>query len=108
MRVVRAQHRTNGIGRLAVCMAGVIAALMHGIQNTAVDRLQTVAHIRQRTGYDDRHGVIQKCGLDLLFDIADDLFGTSPRYHHIIFFHLFLRKIDLPAQSRAGKDPFYR
>ena len=51
--VVRAQHRTNGIGRFAVCMAGVVAALMHGVQDAAVDRLQAVPHIGQGAGHDD-------------------------------------------------------
>ena len=91
--VVRAQHGTHGVGRLAVGMAGVVAALMHGIQNTAVNGLQAVAHIGQGAGHDDRHGVVQECGLDLLFDIADDLFGSAARYHHIIFFHCFLRRV---------------
>jgi len=91
--VIGAQHGTDGVGRLAVGMAGVVAALMHGIQNTAVDGLQAVAHIGQGAGHDDRHGVVQKCGLDLLFDVADDLFGSAARYHHIIFFHLFLRRV---------------
>ena len=96
--MVRAQHRTNGVGGFAVGMAGVVAALMHGVQNAAVDGFQAVAHVGQSAGHDDRHGVVQKCGLDLLFDIADDLFGSAARYHHIIFFHCFLRRI-IPSQS---------
>ena len=91
--VVRAQHCTDGIGRFAVCMAGVVAALMHGVQNAAVDGLQAVPHIGQGAGHDDRHGIIQESRLDLLFDIADDLFRSAARYHHIIFFHLFLRRV---------------
>ena len=51
--VVGAQHRTNGVGRFAVCMAGVVAALVHGVQDAAVDRLQAVAHIGQGAGHDD-------------------------------------------------------
>ena len=42
-------------------------------------------------GHDDRHGVIQKGCLDLFLDIPNDHLGTAARYHHIIFFHLFLR-----------------
>jgi len=91
--MVRAQHRTNGVGGFAVGMAGVVAALVHGVQNAAVDGFQAVAHVGQSAGHDDRHGVVQKCGLDLLFDIADDLFGSAARYHHIIFFHCFLRRV---------------
>ena len=100
--VVGAQHRTDGIRRLAVGMAGVVAALVHGVQNAAVDRLQTVAHIGQRTGHDDRHGVVQERRLDLFLDVADDLFGTAARYHHKIFFHFFLRRINPLSQCPAA------
>ena len=91
MGVVGAQHGTNGVGGLAVGVAGIIATLMHGVKDAAVDRLQAVPHVRQGTGHDDRHGVIQKRRLDLLLDVPDDHLGTAARYHHIIFFHLFLR-----------------
>ena len=51
--VVRAQHRTDGIRRLAVGMAGVVAAFVHGVEDAAVDGLQAVTHIRQGAGHDD-------------------------------------------------------
>ena len=51
--MVGTQHRTNGVGGFAVCMAGVVAALMHGVQDAAVDRLQAVSHIGQGAGHDD-------------------------------------------------------
>jgi len=89
--VVGAQHGTNGVGGLAVGVAGIVATLMHGVKDAAVDRLQAVPHVRQGTGHDDRHGVIQKGCLDLFLDIPNDHLGTAARYHHIIFFHLFLR-----------------
>ena len=47
--VVGTQHRTNGVGGFAVCMAGIVAALVHGIQDAAVDRLQDV-YKRQALG----------------------------------------------------------
>ena len=51
--MVRTQHRTDGVRRLAVGMAGVVAALVHGVEDAAVDGLQTVTHIRQGAGHDD-------------------------------------------------------
>ena len=66
---------------------------------------RTVTHIRQGAGHDDRHGVIQKGCLDLFLDIPNDHLGTAARYHHIIFFHLFLRgflQVKRPV-SRTGR-----
>ena len=70
--MVGAQHGTHGVRALAVGVAGVIAALVHGIQDTAVHRLQAVAHIRQSTGYDNGHGIVQKGPFDLVFYVPDD------------------------------------
>ena len=95
--VVRAQHRADGIGRLAVGVGGVVAALVHGEQDAPVDRLQAVPDVGQGPGDDDRHGVIQKGGLDLFFDVPDDLFGPGAGYHDVIFFH---------SSSRVCESPF--
>ena len=95
--VVRAQHRADGIGRLAVGMGGVVAALVHGEQDAPVDRFQAVPDVGQGPGDDDRHGVIQKGGLDLFFDVPDDLFGPGAGYHDVIFFH---------SSSRVCESPF--
>ena len=72
MGVIGAQHGTHGIRTLAVGMAGVVAALIHGVKDAAVHRLQAVAHIRQSTGYDNGHGIVQKGPFDLVFYVPDD------------------------------------
>ena len=87
MGVVRAQHRTDGIGRFAVGVLRVIAALVHRVQNTAVHRLEAVTHIGQSTRHDNRHRVVQERRLDFLFHIAHNDLGTGPRHHDDVFFH---------------------
>ena len=57
--VVGAQHRTHRVGRLAVRVLRVVAALVHGVQDAPVHRLQAVPHVGQRPRHDHRHGVIQ-------------------------------------------------
>ena len=51
--VVSTQHSTNRIRRLAVRVAGVVAALVHRVQDAAVDGVQAVAHFGQGAGHDD-------------------------------------------------------
>ena len=87
VRVIRTQHSTNGIGRFAVGMLRVVAALVHRVQDTAVHRFQAIAHIRQCTRNNNRHRVVQKSRLDLLFYIAHNDLGAGPRHHDDIFFH---------------------
>ena len=85
--VVSTQHSTNRIRRLAVRVAGVVASLVHRVQDAAVYGLQAIAHIRQGTGYDNGHGIIQKCRFDLLLDIAHNDLRARTGHHDNIFFH---------------------
>ena len=87
VRVVRTQHGTDGIGGFAIGVLRVVAALVHGVQNTAMNGLQAVAHVRQRARHDDGHRVIQKRGFDFVLDIAHNDLGTRPGHHNNIFFH---------------------
>src|SRR5436190_11830137 len=45
------------------------AHLAHGVQNAAMDWLQAVANIRQRSTDDDTHRVVEIRPLHLLFDV---------------------------------------
>ena len=87
VRVVRAQHRTDGIGRFAVGVLRVVAALVHRVQDAAVDGLQAVAHIGQSARHDNRHRVVKERRLDLLLHIAHNDLRTGPRHHDDVFFH---------------------
>ena len=85
--VVRAKHRTDGIGGFAVGVLRVVAALVHRVQDAAVDGFQAVAHIGQSARHDNGHRVVQECRLDFLFHIAHNDLSTGPRHHDDVFFH---------------------
>ena len=72
--MVAAQHVADGGGRLAVGAVGGQMVLIHGVEDTAVYRLEAVAYIGQRTGYDDAHGIVDEGGLHFLLQLdVDDL-----------------------------------
>ena len=87
MGVIGTQHGADGIGGFAVRVLGVVAALVHGVEDAAVDGFEAVAHIGQRAGHDDRHGVIEERGLDLFLDVAFDDLRAGTRHHDDVFFH---------------------
>ena len=57
VRVIFTKHIADDTRRFAVRLVGRYAQLHHGIEDTAVNRLETVAHIGQRAGHDHRHGI---------------------------------------------------
>ena len=66
--MVFAHHVADDQGGLAVRLVAGVAALAHGVENAPVDRLEAVAHVRNRPGHDHAHGVIEVGALHLLFD----------------------------------------
>ena len=69
VRMVTTEHRTNGVGALAVRLVRRQLVLVHRVNDTAVHRLQAVTHIRQRTRNDDRHRICQKAVMHLVRNI---------------------------------------
>ena len=63
------QHIADQTRTLAVRLIRRDAQLVHGIENAAVHRLETVAHIGQRAGNDDRHRIGDEGRLHLMFQI---------------------------------------
>ena len=66
MGMVLADHVADGTGRLHVRLVRRVAGLVHGVQDAAVHRLQTVAHVGQGAGDDNGHGILEEGGLHLL------------------------------------------
>ena len=58
-------------GRLLVRAVGVDTALVHRVQNAAVNRLQAVAHVRQGARRDDRHRILDERLLHLTAELRD-------------------------------------
>ena len=59
VRVVLAHHLADDARRLAVRLVGGEAALLHGVEDAAMDGLEAVARVRQGAGDDDAHGVVE-------------------------------------------------
>ncbi len=68
VRVIFAHHVAHHARRFHVFLVGRVPALMHGIENAPVHRLESVADIRQRARHDDAHGVIEVAALHLFRD----------------------------------------
>ena len=84
MGMVPAQHSSHGVRTFAVRLVGGQVVLVHGIQDAAMHGLQPVPHIRQGTGHDDRHGVIQKAFAHFLFQhhVDDFVFAGGLFVHN--------------------------
>ena len=68
MGMVFTDHVTDDTRGFAVGLVGRIAVLAHRVENTTMDRFQTIAHIRQSTRHDHAHGVIEIRALHLIRD----------------------------------------
>ena len=77
VRVVLAQDLADDTSAFLIGRVGANAQVVHGIEHAAVHRLEPVAHIGQRAGHDDAHGVVQVRDLHFGFDVAllDDAHG---------------------------------
>ena len=69
VRMVSTQHRTDGVGALMIGLGRLQASFVHGIENTSVNGLQTVAHIGQRTRHNDAHRIIEEAFAHLILQI---------------------------------------
>ncbi len=68
VRVIFTHDVADDAARLAIRPPGDIAGFLAGVENAAMDRLQTVADIGQRARHDHAHRVIEVAGLHLLDD----------------------------------------
>ena len=84
MGVILTQHVTYTGGGLLKGLVGSQTALVHGVENTAVDRLQTITNIGQSTSLDDAHGVLKEGAFHFLHQrrFGDHLIGE----HNVLRF----------------------
>ena len=71
VRMELADDVADDAGRLLVGLVVVGAALVHGVEDAAVDRLEAVLDVRDGPADDDAHGVVEVRPAHLLFE-ADD------------------------------------
>src|SRR5579864_8128483 len=69
MGVVFAHYIADDAGALAGGAIGRETHLLHGVENAAMDRLQSVADVGQRTADDDRHRVVEIRAAHLVFNV---------------------------------------
>jgi hypothetical protein len=69
MRMILTDRVSDDTGRLLIRLVISVAKLVHRPEHTAMDRLQAVADIRQRTSDDDGHCIIEIRSPHLVFDI---------------------------------------
>ena len=69
VRVILLQTLADHAGALHVLAVVQHAHVVHGVQNAAMHRLQSVAHIGQRAPDDDRHRIVEIRTPHLLFNV---------------------------------------
>ena len=72
VRVVFTHHLAHNTGRFVIRFVGHSTQLVHAKQYTTMNRLETVAHIGQRTRNNDRHRVIDVRLLHLFVNVNLD------------------------------------
>ena len=68
VRVILAHHVADDARGLAERPRGIVAALLHRVEDAALNRLQSIARIGQGARHDHAHGVIEVGAFHLLFD----------------------------------------
>ena len=68
VRMEIAHHLADHLGGFAERLVGGVAALLHGVQDSPMHRLQPVARIRQRPADNDRHGIVEVGAPHLLLE----------------------------------------
>ena len=69
MGMVLTDNITDDTGRFLVRFIVIITHVIHGIQAAPVNRLETVAYVRQSPADDDRHGIIHVGFFHFIFNI---------------------------------------
>ncbi len=67
--MVLAHHVADDAGALARGTIGLEAHLLHGVENAAVNGLESVADIGQSAADDDRHGIVEIRLAHLVFNV---------------------------------------
>jgi hypothetical protein len=70
VRVVRPHHVADDPRALLVRPVRLHAGLVHPVEDAAVDRLEPVAHVRQRARDDHAHRVVEEARAHLLLELA--------------------------------------
>ncbi len=96
--VVLTQHVAHAGGRLLEGLVAGEAALVHGVENAAVHRLQAVPHVGQGPAHDDGHGVLNVRVLHLVLQV--DIYNLLIGKGNVFFFiRLFCQNNQLRSRT---------
>ena len=84
VRVVLTEHLTNDARTLLVRIAACVADAEHTVEDAAVNRLESVANIREGTSHNHRHTIVDVRLLHLLLNVD---FLNSVQINCLIFVH---------------------
>ena len=69
VRVVVAHHVADDLRALGERALGAVAAVVHAVDDAAVDRLEAVPHVREGAVHDHAHRVVEEGSLHLLVEV---------------------------------------
>ena len=92
VRVILTHYLTDDTGRFLGRLVARVTELIHTEQHTAVNRLETIAHIRQRTTYDHRHRVVDIRGFHFLINLHRNNVIILDNF--VVFFHCVIIDIN--------------
>ena len=84
VRVILTQHIPHNTCRLFIGVTGGNPVFVHRKENTPVNRLHTIAYIRQGARNNNRHGVVDVGRLHLIFDVYRH---NTTDFRCVHFFH---------------------
>ena len=93
VRMIFTDHVTDDAGGFDVFLVRRMSLLVHRIQDAAMHGLQPVARVRQRTGHDHAHGVIEVGALHLVEDGNGTNIGRLRRLAGLVIFRIRQRGI---------------
>ena len=96
VRVVLAQHFADDAGGFFIRGVRPDAHIVHGVEDAAVNWLETIARVRKGPGNDHAHGIVEVSRTHLLVEI-DLFYGTDI---HTLILHIFRGNLSIIPQRR--------
>ena len=75
---------TDDTRTFSVRLIRSVIQLDHGIEHTSLNRFETIPHIRERTGHDDGHRIVDVRATHLLIDL-DRFYDTRLPFYNLFF-----------------------
>ncbi len=97
---------TDDTGTFTVRLVRSVIQFDHGIQNPALDRFQSISHIRQRPGSNDAHGIADVRLFHSLFQVYFMDLIKNIIFHTFLFLYPVWSNIQILYILCVGFDKF--